>query len=189
MFNHPNNQWYIFKTIKITLQWGEISRRIESTLHIPDIERFEEAIVKHINEFKKNLNAWNSVPSNPYGKTIWHSIWGYLLTSRIDNDSIRIQAFQIAMQYIDNDSMKWTDCYGNSWFHDCANTVMSLEGWQFACEISKTLWNKESIPINIFLETPFTILMKRMFEKNCPDWIHKLNYQDLLESPKSGLFI
>lgn len=171
--HNENFDWWIFQPTKKLYNWGTHFRRIESCCHIPSLHEFERRIKEHFEMFPPENNVWKSLPVNPFLKTIWHAIWGIWLVSSPNLDELRFQFHLHAFKNFIPESLQWVDCFGNTWFHECAKTIHTLDGWNAAIILATGIWGKDknTFPRNIEMETPWDILNKRRFDKGAPTWI------------------
>lgn len=186
-----DNNWWFLQPSKLSLQWGEISRKIESSLHLPNLNKFQYDIKQHIQDNQKE-NAWKNIPSNPYGQTIWHKVWSYWLTSETYLDNERIFCHNFLKEQFDNSGLSWVDIWGNTWLHQAARVVESEQGWLHALQLATEQWGCDisQFPMNLHMQTAHDILFLRVYyEKNKNSWIKeyslKLYEQSKLESPKT----
>jgi hypothetical protein len=157
--------WWILKPISASIRWGEISRKALTSLHIPNVIQFQKDIHLHLTNYLPDKNKYQSLPRDPYGKTIWHHIWSIWLTDTPPHDDTRIVMHNIAMQKFPLSTLHYTDCFGNTWLHEAAKHISSQKGWNDALKLAKHTWENK-FPQNLQCETPLDILQKRNFTTN-----------------------
>ena len=115
--------WWYFSILKLCYDWATHSRKVTSILHIKDISRFQQSLYCF-------YRKCNGIPQDPYGNTIWHSIWGSLLGSVNNIDEFRMEAHEITGYKFTTETMMIPNCYGQTWLHCAAQNILNQKIWE-----------------------------------------------------------